>query len=487
MRLGAVSRVESGMTATPEAHMIRGRCAAVVVLALAASVGAFGTSEAVAASGELSPVVSGFSTEGGRGFWIAYPDGGTYATGRAHSYDLAIANGFLAVPVLNGTVAGGASTSSGLGYWLTATDGGVLSYGDAQFYGSMGAAHLNQPVLGIAPTKDSKGYWLVAADGGVFSFGDAHFYGSTGDMSLNQPVVGITTSAAGQGYRLVARDGGIFSFGDARFYGSLPGLGVSATDVVGMAATPTKAGYWITRSDGDTYAFGDAHNFGNYPASACDPVAAIIANPHAQGYRLVTQSGATIPFGHAPGSDQPTSTPVQCPGPNLPSRPLGGPLTLDGQIGTLQLGVSREADVVAQLGLPNETSIGNIDVGDPDYRTLDYNCPRDRTTAGQACYITYYINLKTQTLAGFDTTSNQYQTAEGTRVGMSSTEAAKREEQPPLPEACLAAGIQLAQRDTRGNAEPPATIVIYVGTQPTDTVTELTAEDPANAIGLMEC
>ena len=37
-----------------------------------------------------------------------------------------------------------------VGYWLVASDGGIFSFGDANFYGSMGAQHLNSPVVGIA-------------------------------------------------------------------------------------------------------------------------------------------------------------------------------------------------------------------------------------------------------------------------------------------------------------------------------------------------
>src|SRR4029079_15118135 len=167
----------------------------------------------------------------------------------------------------------------------------------------------------MAATRTGGGYWLVARDGGIFSFGDAHFFGSTGSMQLNQPINGIGTSLTGKGYRLVARDGGIFSFGDVKYYGSLPGRGLTVTDVIGTAPTPTNQGYWIARADGHVYAFGDAHDYGNYAASPCDPVAAIFSNPNAQGYRLVTNSGATIPFGTAPGGTTATGTPMTCPAP----------------------------------------------------------------------------------------------------------------------------------------------------------------------------
>ena len=65
-----------------------------------------------------------------------------------------------------------------------APDGGVFAFGDAAFYGSMGAAVLNQPIVGMAATPDGRGYWLAAADGGIFAFGDAAFYGSMGGVPL---------------------------------------------------------------------------------------------------------------------------------------------------------------------------------------------------------------------------------------------------------------------------------------------------------------
>jgi hypothetical protein len=125
-------------------------------------------------------------------------------------------------------------------------------------------------------------------------------------------VVGITTSPTGAGYRLVSRDGGVFGFGKVVFAGSLPRRGVRANDVVGIAATPTDKGYWIARRNGRVYAFGDAQPLGDALVSACDPVVAIIPNPVAPGYRLVTDSGRTIPRGVAPGGNEPTGTNRVC-------------------------------------------------------------------------------------------------------------------------------------------------------------------------------
>jgi hypothetical protein len=82
------------------------------------------------------------------------------------------------------------------------------------------------------------------------------------------------------------------------------------SDVVGMASTPTGRGYWIARLGGQVYAFGDATKFAPFGASECDPIAAIFSNPVAQGYRLVSELGGTVPRGTAP--DGATAMPAVC-------------------------------------------------------------------------------------------------------------------------------------------------------------------------------
>ena len=69
------------------------------------------------------------------------------------------------------------------------------------------------------------------------------------------------------------------------------------SDVVGMAPTPTGNGYWIAEANGVVHSFGDATDFGNFAPNEFDPVTAIVTNPAAPGYRLITSLGATIPFG----------------------------------------------------------------------------------------------------------------------------------------------------------------------------------------------
>jgi len=447
-----------------------------------------------AATPPLHLPVGGFATSNGTGFWMVYADGLVFGSSKADEY-----GGPYGSPwglSLNAPIVGGAMRPGGRGYWVAGADGGVFAFGHARYYGSMGAAHLNQPVVSLAPTKSGKGYWLVASDGGVFSFGDARFYGSTGNLILRQPIVGMTTSASGRGYRLVARDGGIFDFGDAHFVGSLPGRGVQVSDVVGMATTPSHAGYWIAGADGQVYAFGDAHSFGRFNASACDPVTAIFSNPHGQGYRLVTESGATISFGNAPGGGQASGIAFSCPPVDQP--PLeGGVLAVGGQIGPLQLGVSTEADLAADIGTPEATAVGNIDVGLPNYIALGYDCSVipgaiplvvEPQVLGPYCGTVYYLNVKTQTLAGFQTVSSRYETAEGTTVGMTSIEAAQREGQQPSGQAsCLPDSIRLGNMGGYVGTATPAQIEIWIGSEPTETVTDITVENSANPVGLLSC
>ena len=180
-----------------------------------------------------------------------------------------------------------ATTADAKGYWLGALDGGVFAYGDAGFYGSMGAARLNQPIVGMASTPDGKGYWLVAADGGIFTFGDAGFYGSAGSIALNSPVVGMAPTHDGKGYWLVAADGGIFDYGDAGFYGSA-GSANLPDPVVGMVASPDGGGYLLATENGVVLPYGDAQAFGGLTLDpTATQISAIIGNNQGTGYWLL--------------------------------------------------------------------------------------------------------------------------------------------------------------------------------------------------------
>lgn len=284
-----------------------------VLLAAVAGISSLGVSPAAAiTNGWPHTAVSGVSTPSGGGFWVAYSNGDVSARGNVGRY------GDASNLELHDSMIGGTSTPNGRGYWLVGADGGIFTYGNAHYFGSTAGRDLNRPVLSMIPTKNGKGYWLVARDGGVFTFGNARFYGSAASLSLAQPIVGATTSPSGRGYRMVGRDGGIFSFGDVPYHGSLPGRGVHVTDVVGIATASPNTGYWVARSNGQVYAFGRARTLGSYAPVACNPVTAIFSNPNAEGYRLVTKSGATVPFGKAPGGNYPTGNPQQCPAPPPP-------------------------------------------------------------------------------------------------------------------------------------------------------------------------
>ncbi|HEX6393031.1 MAG TPA: hypothetical protein VFZ97_06285 [Acidimicrobiales bacterium] len=148
-----------------------------------------------------------------------------------------------------------AAAADGTGYWIVGSDGGLFSFGPgANFFGSLGATHLNAPIVGIAADTATGGYWMVASDGGVFAF-NAPFYGSMGGVHLNKPVVGMAAVPGGGGYWLVASDGGIFTFGPgAGFYGSTGATPLNKP-VVGMAAVPGGGGYWLVASDGGIFTF----------------------------------------------------------------------------------------------------------------------------------------------------------------------------------------------------------------------------------------
>jgi SpoIID/LytB domain protein len=238
--------------------------------------------------------VTGQSSGGVGGYWLAASDGGVFSFGNAVFHGSA-GNIRLTKPVV-----GMAPTPDGGGYWLVASDGGVFTYGDAGFHGSAGNIRLTKPVVGMAPTPDGGGYWLVASDGGVFSYGDAVFHGSAGNIRLAQPVVGMAPTPDGGGYWLVASDGGVFSYGDAVFHGSLGALRL-AQPISAMAATPDGGGYWLLGADGGVFALGDAAYLGSLPGLGVNASgAALLPTRTGAGYIIVTTDGRTVDFGDSP-------------------------------------------------------------------------------------------------------------------------------------------------------------------------------------------
>jgi hypothetical protein len=178
-----------------------------------------------------------------------------------------------------------------------------------------------------------------------------------------------------------------------------------------------------------------------------------------------------------------------------PLQPGGGMrwiVTKTGGVGPLQLGVSTEAEVRAAAGPPDGTGRSKFGVtGYPDFQALGYDCfdqadsgrlslhPQPNAT-GPYCRTVFYVNVDTGTLAGFNTTSNRYETEHGVSVGTSSADAAQREGQAPVS-GCFQ-GIALGDLTAS-----PYELFIWVGTQPTDAVTSISAEAASNQVGLMFC
>jgi uncharacterized membrane protein YgdD (TMEM256/DUF423 family) len=260
------------------------------------------TRATAAPAGRPHATVGGFVTASGDAVVVAFADGSLRPN--------AFGDAFRIQPP--DRISGAARLPRGGGFWMTSPAGNVYGFGAARAFGGMGGVPLRGPIIAMLASHRGNGYLLFGRDGGVFAFGDAVFRGSLGARRLSQPIVGVATSPAGNGYWLVGRDGGVFTFGGLPFAGSLPARRVRVRDVVGLASTPTGRGYWMARSDGRVAAFGDAVKFGGVRPSACDPIAAIVANPDAPGYRLVTDSGRTIPRGHAPGGPDPTGVPRVC-------------------------------------------------------------------------------------------------------------------------------------------------------------------------------
>ena len=111
-------------------------------------------------------------------------------------------------------------------------------------------------------------------------------------------------------------------------------------------------------------------------------------------------------------------------------------VTVRGSVGGLTLGASTEAQIISALGPPEATGSGGFGAPEtPDYDGLGYECSpaegRGLRPAGPEgppyCHIVYYIDSANGVLGGLWTTSTRYETAHGTRVGMSQHAASARE------------------------------------------------------------
>jgi hypothetical protein len=171
-------------------------------------------------------------------------------------------------------------------------------------------------------------------------------------------------------------------------------------------------------------------------------------------------------------------------------------VTTTGKVGPLQFGTSTDADVRAAAGTPDATTVGTFGITSfPDYGALGYDCSDKQApnriplhvqpeVTGPFCRTIFFFNTATQTLAGFETTTDAYQTENGTTAGMTTAEAEQRESQTVKPAACRSSGINLGSPDDPQN---PGAIILEMGTNSTDLVTLLSAEDNQIEVGVQFC
>ena len=108
------------------------------------------------------------------------------------------------------------------------------------------------------------------------------------------------------------------------FHGSLPGRHVFVNDVVGIATTPSDNGYWTAREWRRGLRVRQRLSAPAVPALPdlrWRSGRRDLSNPKAQGWRLVTQSGAAIPFSDAPDGITPSRR-DQCTPANPPTMSL---------------------------------------------------------------------------------------------------------------------------------------------------------------------
>ena len=119
-----------------------------------------------------------------------------------------------------------------------------------------------------------------------------------------------------------------------------------------------------------------------------------------------------------------------------------GVVSAAGAVGPLRIGRSSEAAVKAFAGRPAFSRAGRTDPSMPRYKALGYACsgspgagrrdplligPRGGPRSNVYCRTIYYVDSSTGRLAAFFTGSAAFRTPKGTHVGMSQSEAARRE------------------------------------------------------------
>jgi hypothetical protein len=197
-------------------------------------------------------------------------------------------------------------------------------------------------------------------------------------------------------------------------------------------------------------------------------------------------------------SDYTTRYPGSVPATQPPAGPGGG-VDTRGRVGTLQFGTSTEADVRSTVGAPDATTRASFSApGFPGYQVLGYDCTTADTPTriplvvqpalrGPYCATIYLVNVATKTLAGFETTSPKYATAQGTVVGMTPAEAQQREGRQLIPHGCWGSFIQLGSFYQNGPGAAGAAEFIFVGPGANDRVKRIATESNVNPVGVLFC
>jgi hypothetical protein len=227
---------------------------------------------------------------------------------------------------------------------------------------------------------------------------------------------------------------------------------------------------------------------------AASVLAVVIVTRGGDGVRTIVPSNTTISppntTSAVPSTTTPTS-PTTVPKPVVTPK-LGSIVTATG-VGSLRFGVATAADVRSHEGTPDGDVRGSFGMaGVPDYRALGYGCSSVKSALGihigpygsdapPYCRTVFFINVDTQTLAGFETTSPAYSTAKSTTPGMSEAAARSREGQPST-QGCFT-GILIGPRAGDGSPQ----VFVFVGVHVTDRVSAIAADNPGNSVGVLFC
>jgi hypothetical protein len=206
------------------------------------------------------------------------------------------------------------------------------------------------------------------------------------------------------------------------------------------------------------------------------------------GVRTIAPSNTTRkPAGTTSSSSSSTTSTT-----TLPVQPTNMIVTAE-SVGPLRFGSATAADVRSKVGTPDAEVRGSFGVSTlPDYEALGYRCSSTKSDqrvhigaygsdTPPYCSTVYFINVDTQTLAGFLTTASDDATARGTTVGMTEADAQRREGGPSIA-GCFT-GIRI------GSATPTGfdRMFVFVGVHPNDQVTGIAVDDPSNSIGNLFC